>query len=150
MKSVRTNIRSSYGFTIPEVLIAGMIMVIICVGTAQTFVFATRMNRGNNLRMQALSILQKNVEYYRSLKFVPVGSSAQMNQGSYNLGTQNSADGRAFAVTATVTNLNGTGDADCTYKQITITAYPQLAETEGWLSNTNLNTVVTFQRVRGN
>jgi len=150
MRDLRQN--SEAGFTIPEVIVAAVILIIICVGTLETFTFATRINRGNYLRMQALSVLQKNVEYYRSLKFVPVGSDAQMLEGTYNLGTQTSADGRAFTVTATVVNLPAvdTTDAACTLKQITITAYPTTQENEGWLSNTSLNTRVTFQRVRAN
>ena len=142
---------SSAGFTIPEVIIAGVILIIICVGTAQTFSYATRLNRGNNLRMQALSVLQKNVEYYRSLKFVPVGTDAQLNQGTHSLGNQQSADLQWFAVTATVVNLPaGTADGVCTLKEITITAYPQVEDNESWLRNAKLNTQVTVQRVRAN
>jgi type II secretory pathway pseudopilin PulG len=151
MSESNSKFRSSAGFTIPEVIVAGFIMIIICVGTAQTFVYVTRVNRGNNLRMQALSILQKNVEYYRSLKFVPVGTSAQLNEGPHDLGVQTAADGMSFTVAATVTNLPiGTADAAATLKEITITAYPQVARSEGWLSDTSLNTRVTLQRVRGN
>jgi type II secretory pathway pseudopilin PulG len=151
MKKRNTNNSSAAGFTIPEVIIAGVILIIICVGTAQTFIVATRYNRGNNLRMQALSVLQKNVEYYRSLKFVPVGTSAQLNEGTHALGNQQSGDGQWFTVTATVVNLPaGTLDGAATLKEITIEAYPQVAETEGWLTNASLNTRVTVQRVRGN
>jgi type II secretory pathway pseudopilin PulG len=144
MRERNTNNSSAAGFTIPEVIIAGVILIIICVGTAQTFIVATRYNRGNNLRMQALSVLQKNVEYYRALKFVPVGTSAQLNAGTHALGNQQSGDGQWFTVTATVVDLSAT------YKEITLEAYPQVAETEGWLTNTSLNTRVTVQRVRGN
>ena len=144
MKKRDINNSSVAGFTIPEVIIAGVILIIICVGTAQTFIVATRYNRGNNLRMQALSVLQKNVEYYRALKFVPVGTSAQLNEGTHALGNQQSGDGQWFTVTATVVDLSAT------LKEITIEAYPQVAETEGWLTNASLNTRVTVQRVRGN
>jgi type II secretory pathway pseudopilin PulG len=138
------------GFTIPEVIIAGTIMIILCVGTLTAYSFAIQVNRGNNLRMQALSVLQEQVEMYRSIKFVPVGTNAFLNQtGSpHNLGVQTSADGRPFNVSAVVTNLPaGTADGVATFKQITITATPVTAET-GWLAN--LNTSVTLQRVRSN
>lgn len=142
---------SSAGFTIPEVIIAGVILIIICVGTAQTFVVATRYNRANNLRMQALSVLQKNVEYYRSLKFVPVGTDTLLNEGTHALGNQQSKDLQWFTVTATVVNLPvGTAEGTATLKEITIEAYPQVADPESWLSNANLNTRVTVQRTRGN
>jgi type II secretory pathway pseudopilin PulG len=140
------------GFTIPEVIVAGILMMILCVGTLTAFSTAIQINRGNNLRMQALSVLQEQVEFYRSIKFVPVGTNPLLLQtGSpHNLGVQNSADGRAFNVSATVTNLPaGTTDANATFKQITITATPVVVEA-GWLSNSNLNTTVTLQRVRSN
>ena len=151
MKDQETRNSSAAGFTIPEVIIAGVILIIICVGTAQTFIVATRYNRANNLRMQALSVLQKNVEYYRSLKFVPVGTDSQMNEGTHALGNQQSKDGQWFTVTATIVNLpSGTADGVATLKEITIEAYPQVPDPEAWLSNAKLNTRVTVQRVRGN
>jgi type II secretory pathway pseudopilin PulG len=144
--------RHNEGFTIPEVIVAGTIMIILCVGTLTAFSFAIQINRGNNLRMQALSVLQEQVERYRSIKFVPVGSDNLLRTdiGPHNLGVQNSADGRAFNVSAVVVNLPaGTADNAATLKQITITATPVVVES-GWLSNANLNTQVTLQRVRSN
>lgn len=140
------------GFTIPEVIVAGILMVILCVGTLSAFDFAIRINRGNNLRMQSLSVLQEQVERYRSIKFVPVGTDPLLLQtGSpHNLGVQTSADGRTFNVFATVQNLPaGTTDANATFKQITLTATPVDVEA-GWLSNASLNTQVALQRVRSN
>ena len=144
--------RIKNGFTIPEVIVAGTIMIILCVGTLTAFSFAIQINRGNNLRMQALSVLQEQVEFYRSIKFVPVGTNPLLNEAGspHNLGVQTSADGRAFNVSAVVTNIPaGTADSAATLKQITITATPVVVET-GWLSNSNLNTQVTLQRVRSN
>lgn len=51
------------GFTIPEVIVAGSIMIVLCVGTLSVFSYVVRINRGNALRMQALSVLQAKVEY---------------------------------------------------------------------------------------
>jgi prepilin-type N-terminal cleavage/methylation domain-containing protein len=143
------------GFTLVEVVIASVIMVILCVGTLTVFSYAVRVNRGNNLRAQAMSILQKEVEYYRSLKFVPVGSSAELNAGTFtNLRTRTSPDGRVFNISVTIDNDPLTTgvqttplDADCKFKEITITVVPQVAETS-WLAN--LKTDVTIQRVRAN
>jgi type II secretory pathway pseudopilin PulG len=150
------------GFTIPEVIIAGVIMVIISVGTLETFVYATRMNRGNNFRMQALSVLQQEVEYFRSLQFVPgLETTADLNNhrsndiraGTRVRGQRTSADGHVFNLTVTVTNLStpnsGTNEEVVRYKEITITAQPVVVQ-QGWLSNANLNTSVTVQRVRAN
>lgn len=146
-------------FTIPEVIVASFILIIICVGTAQTFVFATRINRGNNLRMQALAVLQREVEEFRSFKFTPINPDARLNGGSYpNYKTGGSApvsaDGRAFNISVTIDNDVATGgiqtgnESTTTFKEITIRAIPQVAESEGWLQN--LGTEVTIQRVRSN
>ena len=139
------------GFTVVEVIVAGSVMIILCVGLLSVFSYVVQINRGENVRAQALSILQEEVEYYRSLKFVPVGSSTALNANTYtnyrSAADRTSADGRVFNVTTVITNLNGTSDANCTFKQIQVTATPATAET-GWLAN--LQTTVTIQRVRAN
>lgn len=149
------------GFTIPEVIIAGSIMIILCVGTMTAYVQAIKLNRGNNLRMQALAVLQLEVEFYRSLKFVPGLQTAgdlnnhrpnEIRVGSHALPNRTSADGRVFTMTAEVTNIAftpaGTAEEQSLLKEITIEAEPLVAETEGWLRE--LNTKVTVQRVRSN
>ncbi len=154
------------GFTIPEVIVAGSIMIILAVGVLTAYVQAIKLNRGNDLRMQALSVLQQEVEYYRSLKFVPgLGTAGDLNNhrpaeiraGTHTRPNRTSADGRVFSITVTVTNLVFDIDEDAgespaeenvVFKEITISAVPQVAETEGWLQN--LNTQVSVQRVRSN
>lgn len=138
-------------------------MIILCVGTLSVFSYVVKINRGNNLRMQALSVLQAKIEYYRSLKFVPgLETSADLPNhrnidlyaGTHTLTpiTTPPPDNRTFNITATVTNavpVSGPNDeANCEFKTITITAVPQVAENEPWLQN--LNTSVTIQRVRSN
>ncbi len=151
----------SAGFTIPEVIVAGTLMIILCVGTLSVFSYVVKINRGNNLRMQALSVLQAKVEYYRALKFVPGLETStdlpnhrhiDLRAGSHTLSPITTPDGRVFTITSTVTNAtpsSGPNDeANCEFKTITITAIPQVAEREGWLQN--LGTGVTIQRVRSN
>ncbi len=153
---------SSDGFTLIEVIIACGIMVILCVGTLTVFSHASRINTGNNLRAQAQSVLQKEAEFYRSLKFIPGAETAldlpnhraTILQGSaagvtYTLPQRTSADLKVFNMTATVKNLAvpNTVEETCRFKEITITAVPATAQT-GWLAN--LNTTLTIQRVRGN
>jgi type II secretory pathway pseudopilin PulG len=130
------------GFTLIEVLIAGSLMIILCVGTLSVFSFVVKLNRGENVRMQALSVLQKKVEFYRSLKFAPSGTSTDLAaRTNQNVGIETSADLRQFNIFVTIT------DTSATFKEITITAVPVIAET-GYLSN--LRTTVTIQRVRTN
>jgi type II secretory pathway pseudopilin PulG len=142
------------GFTLIEVLVGGAIMIILCVGILTVFSYVVKINRGENLRMQALSVLQRKVEYYRSLKFVPVNSSAELNgRTETNVGTMTSEDGRVFNILVTIDNDPATAgvqvgnDGTTKFKEITITAVPATAET-GWLAN--LRTNVTIQRVRAN
>ncbi len=153
----RREMNRSKGFTLIEVIIAASIMIILCVGLLSVFSYVTKINRGENLRMQALSVLQKDVEYYRSLKFVPIGSSTELNGGNYpNIRTRTSDDNRVFNISVTIDNDPYTAgiqtsanvlEASCKFKEIKITATPVVAET-GWLAN--LKTDVTIQRVRAN
>jgi len=145
---MRSCIRNERGFTIPEVIVAGTLMIILCVGTVTAFTFAVRLNRGNNLRMQALSVLQLEVEYYRSLRFTPVSPDAALAAGTYtNVRQRTAGDGRVFNITVIIADLQSAGGSPV-FKQITITATPVVAENEGWLQTLNAN--VALQRVRSN
>ena len=144
------------GFTLVEVIVAGVIMVILCAGILSVFSYFVNINRGENFRMQSLSVLQQEVEYYRSLKFVPNGSPNALNGGPYiNVRQRTSADGRVFNITVVIDNdpyTNGVqtgGDATCKFKEIRITAAPAVAEkADSW--NTTPETTIAIQRVRYN
>lgn len=149
--------RIEKGFTLPEVLVAAVIMIILAVGTLSVFAYVVRINRGENLREQALSVMQKEIEHYRSLKFVPDSSgltSTELNARSRSQitvgGPFYSADGRQFDLFVTIVNVlpSGSTDATCNLKEITIEAKPTVAERDAWLQS--LDTSVTFQRVRSN
>lgn len=145
------------GFTIVEVIVAASIMIVLCVGILSVFSYVVKINRGENLRAQALSVLQAEVEYYRSLKFVPGAETAadlnnhrnpELRAGTHIRPPRTSADGRVFNITVTVVNVSpSTVEELCRYKEIRIVAVPQVAE-NGWLAN--LRTDVTIQRVRSN
>lgn len=150
-----TRIIRSDGFTLVEVIVAGSIMVILCVGILTVFTYFVTINRGENFRMQSLSVLQQEVEYYRSLKFGRIGTPTELNGGTYsNVRQRTSADGRVFNITVVIDNdpyTNGlqTGsDATCTFKEIKITAVPVMPEQSGtW---TAAPTTIDIQRVRYN
>jgi type II secretory pathway pseudopilin PulG len=146
------------GFTLIEVILAGAIMIILCVGTVTVYTYAVRINQGNDLRSQAQSVLQQEAEYYRSLKFVPGAETAadlpnhrstDLYAGTHNRPNRTSANGQVFTLTVTVTNIAppSTVEELNRFKQITIVATPVIARS-GWLSN--LNTTLTLQRVRAN
>jgi type II secretory pathway pseudopilin PulG len=133
-------------------------MIILCVGILSVFTYVVRINRGENFRMQTLSVLQQEVEYYRSLKFVPNNSPNELNGGTYNnVRTRTSADGRVFNITVTIDNdpyaagiqVNAqVPDTACTFKEITITATPVVAESVGSWAGTQQT--ISIQRVRYN
>jgi type II secretory pathway pseudopilin PulG len=140
------------GFTLIEVMVAGMLMIILAVGLLTVTSHAVKLNRGNNIRIQAQSALQAEAEYYRSLKFVPVGSDTAMNANTYTRPNRVTADNSNFAISVVIINKNlvngsASNDSTATLKEITITAAPAVAQT-GWLAN--LNTNLTIQRVRAN
>ena len=153
------------GFTLPEVMVASGLMIILCVGILTVYSHVIKLNRGNNIRLHALTVLQREVEEFRSFRFVPGTTDARLNAGSYpNYKTGvlssnpdgivgNADDGIPFNVSVEISNDPlGTIDPDptnatCKFKQITITAVLQNAE-QGWLSQ--LRTNVTIQRVRSN
>ncbi len=148
-------IEKDSGFTIPEVIIAGTIMIVLCVGILTAFSFAVKMNRGNNLRMQALAVLQKEVEEFRSFKFIPVGSDLRLNAGDYQnyktgIMAPEASDGQRFNISVSITNVDpsGSNESAVRLKQIFIKAQPVVNQSEGWLQN--LGTEVTIQRVRSN
>src|SRR5215204_7391276 len=88
LSSGHSFLKKRKGFTLIEVLIAASIMIILCVGTLSVFSYAVKVNAGNNMRSQALTVLQSEVEYYRSLKFVRNTdvSDTQLYAGNYNRG----------------------------------------------------------------
>jgi len=141
------------GFTVVEVIVAASIMVVLCVGTLSVFSFAVRINAGNNLRAQALTVLQKETEFYRSLKFVPdpILSDDALNEGTYTRPQRTSEDGTVFNLSVVITNVSGINgsllDNDTTLKEIRIVATP-VNPKHGWLAD--LKTNLTFLRVRSN
>jgi type II secretory pathway pseudopilin PulG len=149
----RDRVQTNAGFTIVEVVVAAVIMMILCIGVFSVYSYATNSNTRENLRAQALSVLQAEVEYYRSLKFIPVGSSTELSAGTYNnVRTRTAADGRVFNISVTITNKSynpstSTTEANCTFKEIFIKAVP---ETVGTAGLANLRTELTIQRVRAN
>lgn len=134
---------------------AGMIMIILCVGILTAYSHVINLNRGNNIRSQALTVLQREVEEFRSFRFVPGTTDPRLNAGNYPTykTAVTSADGIPFNISVTVNNDPNNQfdpdptDANCRFKQITIEAVMTNPQA-GWLSD--LRTRVTIQRVRSN
>lgn len=144
--------RREAGFTLIEVVIASSIMLVLVVGVLSVFSYATNINRANNIRSQALTILQNQAEYYRSLNFKRGSVSTVLNAGTYTVGERVSADGTRFTVTAVIENLPNTSggaapaDAAVTLKRITIEAQP-VADKGTWFGG---KTNLVILRVKAN
>jgi Tfp pilus assembly protein PilV len=145
------------GFSLVEVIIAMLIMIIMMMGMLTVFTYAVQYNRGNNLRSQALTVLQQEAEIYRSTKFTPSVTDAVLLGGTKAPKTATSADGTVFTVLTTVDNDPAVANIQtsetmpsgkaCTLKEIKIVVTPRDAQA-AW--QTAIVTDVTIQRVRGN
>ena len=149
------------GFTVVEVIVAGMILIVLCVGVLTVFEQAIKINRGNSIRTQALSVLQRKVELYRAMKYEPVFTDANLSGRTKTLVDNGvaSVDGSLYDVYVTIDNDPYTAgiqtadasstpqvlEANCKFKEITIEAVPHTTEAS-WI--TAVTTKVTFQRVR--
>src|SRR5215213_8520026 len=69
------------GFTLIEVVIALIIIMIALLGVFSVFTYAITYNAGNKARAQALAILQQEVERYRAAKFNGVPETDDFTPG---------------------------------------------------------------------
>lgn len=142
------------GFSLVEVVIASIIMVVLCIAALSAFSYASSINRGNNLRSQSLSALQEELEIYRGLQFRRgVTPPAALFAGSYDKGIVAAADGKSdFRITVEITNLpnppstTAPNEATVTVKEIEVTA-TLVGEEDRWFGG---STSITMLRVRAN
>lgn len=150
-------LRKEEGFSLIEVTVAILIMTIMMMGVLTVFTYTIQYNRGNNLRSQALSVLQQEAELYRSGKFTPSVTDPELMGGAKPLKTVSSADGTVFLVNASVDNDPNTGGVQtseslasgkpCTLKEITLKISPANKESDWIVAD---NTGLIIQRVRSN
>lgn len=72
-------VRIESGFTLIEMVIALVILFIAVMGVFAAVTWATRYNRGNSQRSQALAVMQREIEFFRSAKFTPTNLSTTHN-----------------------------------------------------------------------
>ena len=65
----RANRNIDTGFSLIEVVIALVIIMIVMLGAFAVLAYAVNYNAGNKMRAQAVAIMQQEVERYRSAKF---------------------------------------------------------------------------------
>jgi len=160
------------GFSLVEVTIAMLILLIVLLGVFVTFTYAVNYNAGNNSRAQALAVLQREVELYRSAKFTPnvtdnytppaLPSTPDDGRRDLTGGIKTprivtSADERRFRVSVVVDDDPFTPNTPnpqvdttnkiVTIKEISITVTLD-SPTPGW--QTSLPATVVLRRVRAN
>ncbi len=143
--------RSQSGFSLIEAVMSIVILLIALLGVFSVFTYAIVYNTGNNLRSQALSVLQKEVELIRSAKFTPIITDDTLIGGEKAAKNSTSADGTSFRVEVTVDDDPLTAgiqvDAAKTIKEVTIIVSPT-NQVAGW--QTAVPATVVMRRVRGN
>jgi|SRR5687768_10275008 len=144
---------SESGFSLIEVVIALLILMITVMGVFGAFTYSTVYNSGNNKRSQALSVMQREVEGLRSIKFNPPPAviDAALAGGVKATRTVTAADNTTYSVDVTVDDdpfTNGVQtDAAKAIKEITVTVTP-MRGTDTWV-RANPITII-FRRVRSN
>jgi len=167
-----TACESHSGFTLIEMVIALVILFIAVMGVFAAVTYATKYNRGNSQRSQALSVMQREVELLRSAKFTPTVVSnfttptptcASVDDGSRDITGGDKADqmrcgidGTQYIVKTKVDDIQFTpGPSPVpSLKEITITVTPVSPEGQtkagqtSWVLGNPIR--VVFRRVRAN
>ncbi len=142
------------GFSLIEVTISMVILLIALLGVFVTFTYAINYNAGNNLRAQALAVLQQQTEQLRSAKFTSGVTDSILVGGSRTTQIVTSADGSRFRVAISVDNdlvtagIQSANEGSTTLKEITLLITPEQAATVSW--QTAIQATVTLRRVRAN
>ncbi len=139
------------GFSLIEVTIAMVVLLIGLLGVSVTYTAAVRYNAGNNLRLQSLAILQQEAERLRSVKFSPTDVDPLLVGGIRPAKTVTTADGNSFQVQVVVDDdpfsTNVQINSSKTLKEITIEVSIN-NPTQQWITATPAK--MTLRRVRGN
>ena len=141
------------GFTLMEVVIAMVILLVALFGVFGSFTYAVNFNAGNNSRSQALAVMQQEVELMRSAKFTPTITDASLTGGTKTPKPITSADGNKFTVAITVDNnpftagVQSVDGPTVTIKEVNITVTLE-SPSPGW--QTAVPATVILRRVRSN
>lgn len=149
------NYRAEKGFSLVEVTISMVILMIVLLGVFVTFTYAINFNAGNNSRSQALAVLQQQVEQMRSAKFTPEITDPLLVGGTRATQIVTSADGGRYKVnvsvdndlSATATGIQSTNEATTSLKEVSVTVALD-SPTPGW--QTSLPATVILRRVKAN
>ena len=138
------------GFSIVEVIIAALIVSILCIGVLTVFSQVVNINRGNATRLQALQILDSEIDSYKSMSFAAGSVDQRLLAGPPVSRIVTSADGMQFDVSVEISDLPNQTLAqiplpeNVTLKRITISVSREDGGSE-WSSKP---VSMTFLRVR--
>jgi type II secretory pathway pseudopilin PulG len=161
------------GFTLIEMVIALVILFVAVMGVFAAFTYATKFNRGNSQRSQALAVMQREIELLRSAKFTPATvSNTTIHQhtapvcpiaddGSRDLTGGNKEAEYRCGIDRTIYEVRTSIDDDpstlgtqvnatpvnVVFKEITVEVIPQGADGT-WVTANRIRMV--FRRVRAN
>ena len=156
MKQVPVNYaqKNESGFSLVEVSVAMVIILIALLGVVSSFTYAITYNAGNNSRAQALAVLQEEVERLRSLKFTPGVTDPGLQGGVQAVRTVTSPNGGTFVVSIFIDNdpaaAGNQSDSDVpnpSIKEIEVRVQLQSPDL-GWQSA--VPAIIVMRRVRGN
>jgi prepilin-type N-terminal cleavage/methylation domain-containing protein len=116
------------GFTMIETMVSLVVMLIVGLGAASLFMYATRNNSGAADRAAAVAIAQQRMERLRSVTF----TDATLDTGTTNVTVISS--GRRYRVQTTICDTAACGGS-ATLKVITIQVTPTSAGAL-WARNT--------------
>ncbi len=151
------------GFSLVEVSVAMVIILIAFLGVFATFTYAIQYNAGNKSRSQALAVLQQEAELIRAAKFTATGApDALLLGGTHAPFPVTHTNGRTFIVDIKVDNDPSTAGVQdetyvcrspqgaaipCAIKEVTILV--TLAKNNpGWQYSVPVQ--ILLRRVRGN
>lgn len=92
------------GFTLLEIVIALLVMMIAVLATVSLFIFAVNYNSGSRDRTVALAIAQQRIERLRNISFTDAALDPTPATGTT---TTLFSNGRFYSVTTIVTNIDG-------------------------------------------
>ncbi len=140
------------GFTLIEVAMALVIILVALLGVVFTFTYVINYNAGNNSRSQALAVLQQEVEQLRAYKFTPTVTDSDLTGGVKAPKAVTSPSGGQFTISVVVDNdplTTGIQDETVatTLKEIRVTA-SLAAPSPGW--QTAVPATIVLRRTRAN
>jgi prepilin-type N-terminal cleavage/methylation domain-containing protein len=132
-------LRSSAGFTLIEVLVTSLIVVLIASASAKALISTSHASGDQRLRSQADSVATQDMERLRGLSDDQLNG---LNQGPRPV----TVNGTTFNVTSTANYLDTTGASTCTSNAA---AYYKVSSTVTWTENfsNRTDTTVTQESV---